>query len=271
MCHGVPAQGRLVSLVFERGGMEQGSCFAKADVCLILFPSSRLTSALLASKTENFYMKIEDLLQISNPPDRSVLVSLEFVLCKVLHFDLKVRSPFLPLHGLYLELESFLRAGGGSGGDSPPSAKPPPLGEAYVKAKANADHLLSTDAQLLYTPSQLAWGCFRAACKTTGLADEFEAWFEDRLRDSAGAEEIATLKEAMDAVDSFLARTLELAPAENSRLRDKLLKCLDPAKNPASAVSKKREEEAKQRQEERKKKKREVEMRKHAELGDVFQ
>jgi hypothetical protein len=43
-----------------------------------------LTSALLASKAENFHTDLPTLLQISNPPDASVVVNLEFDLCRVL-------------------------------------------------------------------------------------------------------------------------------------------------------------------------------------------
>lgn len=224
----------------------------------------------MASKTENYQTEIKDILQIANPPDRSVIIALEFVLCQVLKFDLKVRHPFLPLHGLYLELIDYLK--GDSKGDTPPaegSTPLPSLSAAYAKAKQNADHLMSTDAQLLFTPAQLAWTCLRAGMKDTGMSEDWDGFIEKRL----GVEDDGRrrlLESRMDEAAGYLKLKLELTPPEAGKLREKLAKCANPLKDPNSAVAKARKEEAAKREEERRKAKREKETTKHAALSDVF-
>ncbi|KAI9033154.1 cyclin-like protein [Hyaloraphidium curvatum] len=119
-----------------------------------------LTSALLASKTESFAMELKDILQIANPPDRSVITNLEFVLCQVLQFELQVRHPYLPMHGIFLDFQQ---------------AHDAVLQEAYATARNVAEQCLSTDILLLYLPSQIAWACWMVACKRHALGEDWEA------------------------------------------------------------------------------------------------
>ena len=230
-----------------------------------------LTCALLASKTENCQTALSDLLQITNPPDRTTIVTLEFTLCQILKFDLKVRHPFLPLHGLYLELKDYLESE--TKGDSPPADPGTPpggssLSTAYAKAKQNADHLMSTDAQLLFTPSQLAWTCLRAAMKETGMGDEWDGYYEHRLGEEAEKRDL--LHKRMDEAGEFLQTKLELSPNESARLRDKLAKCMNPLKDPKSSVAKAKREEAAMKIKERQKAKRDAEMNQRGALENVF-
>ncbi|KAJ3343867.1 hypothetical protein HDU93_005150 [Gonapodya sp. JEL0774] len=54
-------------------------------------------------------MPIEDILsKFKDPPEKSTISELEFVVVRELKYDLKVRHPFGACHGIFLEMQDFL-------------------------------------------------------------------------------------------------------------------------------------------------------------------
>ncbi|KNE56980.1 cyclin ccl1 [Allomyces macrogynus ATCC 38327] len=119
----------------------------------------------LASKVENTKIDVSELMRVVKGLDPARIKELEFTVADVLRFEFAVRHPFEAVFGLYLDLQTVL-----------PVDQHAPLLDQLDKtrdaAMVWATYASTTDAMLVYMPSQVAMACWLLAARQTGLPFE---------------------------------------------------------------------------------------------------
>ena len=204
----------------------------------------RLTSLFLATKTENHLISIDTFAgKIKTTPEE--ILSLEFLVSQSLHFEYKVHHAHLAGHGLSLDMEvRHLLPDEVIGTRAEywisqtaniPSAT---IDAAWTRAKALIRVSRLTDAEFIYTPSQIALAAFRLADATAvdnwlGLKEprsgavEGEKMEHDALRECLIEIGELMLEAERKGVDTEAVREVDV------RLRW----ARNPEKDPKSAMS----------------------------------
>eukprot|EP00842_Homolaphlyctis_polyrhiza_P004477 jgi/Hompol1/502/HPOL_005332-RA len=207
-------------------------------------PKSILIACLfLSTKVENSTIPLDDFLaKIPKSPSASTMAELEFVISKGLNFEYAVHHPFWALHGLFLDVQTFIQA-------TQPRTKHADLIKRFYKAFNEATDLvkasLVSDVSLIYMPSQIALAAMMDKTDANGITSVLEAYLEDRFqtepkerRDGLQAR-IAEIRECLNSIDK-----LEVDKAAAGAISSKLKTCMNLEMDVNSRVYSKRAHDA---------------------------
>ncbi|KAH8916904.1 cyclin-like protein [Atractiella rhizophila] len=216
-----------------------------------------LTCLWLSTKTENWIVEADKFADMVRA-DREEILKLEFVICQSLGFQFKVHHAHTAAYGLFLDMQSL---------DLDPT-RASKLHESLTDVQALLAHARLTDLEFLYSPSQIALATFV-------LVDPEEAWrwlaAKEELKPQKGDVEMGNeemkllLEEIGRCIREQEERKVEL---ETVRAVDKQLRlCMNPEKDPNSALYKMKMEEKERREREEELEKAE---KRAMEVDDVF-
>ncbi|KAL1917324.1 uncharacterized protein VTP21DRAFT_4980 [Calcarisporiella thermophila] len=197
-----------------------------------------LTCIYLATKTQNNHISIDDFLKDIPRTSSDDVLGLEFVVSQGLRFHFAVHHPYLPLHGLFLDMQNVI--------DDKEA-----LRRVNERAIDLVHQSLFTDLCFVYQPSQIALGLLRMAARENGL--DINGYLEGKTKEDT--QSLAMLTRICEDIERVMAgftpTTQETAKDIDRRRR----LCLNPAKNPESQLYKKRQQEREKAEEERRQKK----------------
>ncbi|KAI5479387.1 cyclin H [Pseudohyphozyma bogoriensis] len=213
--------------------------FYLRNTCMDYHPKNvMLTCVFLATKTENFPVSIDSFSsRIKSSPED--ILSLEFLVSQSLKFEYKVHHAHVAAYGLSVDMKA--------GGD--PASE---VDEAYHSAHKLVKFSRLTDAEFIYTPSQIAIAAFRLV--NPSLIDKWIGVKEAKV-DSRKAEgkksmegEVLAQGELLEYLDEAgrLIQAAEKNPVDKQAVTevDKRLRwARNPEKDPKSALYKKRKAE----------------------------
>ncbi|KAL3885288.1 hypothetical protein ACJMK2_025371 [Sinanodonta woodiana] len=197
-----------------------------------------LTSVYLASKVEEFNVNISQFvgnLKGDREKFASIILGFELLLMDKLHYHLTVHNPFRPLEGFLIDLKTKFK-----GVDD--------VEKLRKGAEEFLDKSLSTDACLLFSPSQLALAAVLSSGSKEGM--NLESYATDVLL--AGAKEDEQRKTIYQ-----IKRIRYIVKNQEPMLRDqigpiqkKLEQCRNQENNPESEIYKRKLEEMFEEEEE---------------------
>ncbi|KII93198.1 hypothetical protein PLICRDRAFT_49268 [Plicaturopsis crispa FD-325 SS-3] len=195
-----------------------------------------LTALFLATKTTNNPISLEA--YTSNIPKTSPsdVLDLEFLVAQSLGFEFAVWHAHRALWGIWLDLQSI-----------PVAVEDRPQ-EIYTTALNQLRASRLTDAELIYTPSQIALACLSLA--SPSLASQ---WIAFKLPSPSSS---STLEATVDAIKNMISTSGHVPDVESVREVDRRLKlCKNPEKVVGSkAYLARRAAEEKQAEEKRNRK-----------------
>jgi cyclin H len=218
-----------------------------------------LTALFLATKTTNHPISLETYTtHIPNTTPSDVL-DLEFLVAQSLGFEFAVWHSHRALWGIWLDLQVSYSLKCFSDGTllicflkSLPDC-PPDTREIYDKALSHVRASRLTDAELIYTPSQIAFAALSLAAP-----DLASQWSASKILPASPSSLLSadTLPVVMDGVKSFITSAGHLPNLEAVREVDRRLKlCKNPEKVVgSSAYLAKQAEEAKKAEDKRNRK-----------------
>lgn len=208
----------------------------------------RLTALFLATKTTNNPISLEAYTSHIPKTVPSDVLDLEFLVAQSLGFEFAVWHAHRALWGIWLDLQSLPNA---------PKERPQ---EIFDEAMNHVRASRLTDAELIYTPSQIALACLSLA------SPSFAAQWAASKQSVAPA----PLESSLEAVKVLVTQLGSPPDVESVRTVDRTLKlCKNPEKVVGSkAYLAKKAEEEKKAEEKRNKKAEDV--RKAMESGDPF-
>nr|ODN89598.1 cyclin H [Cryptococcus depauperatus CBS 7841] len=185
------------------------------------------TCLFLAAKTTNFPIPVD--VFVSKIPKLSAddVLEKEFLVAQSLGFEFWVRGPHEPLRGWGLELQDQ---------SDPPT-------EMILKALPIALNHLSisylTDAELIFTPSQISLACWRMADKML-----VESFLEQRYQYPLYGLTRSRLLEILDQIQEMISSTEGDIDLKKVKEIDKRLRqCTNPEKIPGTALYIRRKQE----------------------------
>ncbi|KAL8291802.1 hypothetical protein RQP46_002060 [Phenoliferia psychrophenolica] len=213
--------------------------FYLRNTCMDYHPKNvMLTCVFLATKTENHPISIDAFsAKIKSKPDD--ILSLEFLVSQSLRFEYKIHHAHLAAYGLSLDLQTT------------ETSSADLVAETDLKAQSFIRHSRLTDAEFIYTPSQIALSAYRLA--NPPLVD-----FWIGTKESRKGKEVATeneedlardeLVECLDQITEMIQNAIAnpVAKEKVKEVDQRLKWANNPEKDPNSALYKKRkaEEEA---------------------------
>ncbi|KAJ3415845.1 hypothetical protein HDV05_003909 [Chytridiales sp. JEL 0842] len=214
-----------------------------------------LTAVFLAAKVENVHKPLSEFLaKVPKAPTSEALLEMEFTLAAGLKFQFNVPQVRWALHGLFLDMQTYLGTLNTSRSVLEASLKK--LVETYAKAIELGKTSLYTDLTFTHWPSQVAMGCMLMAGEGTAFKDEV-----DRLLSSENTERLVDLQLCLDEVKEAIKRQIaseankEAIKAEGSRIDAKLKSFRNPEFISDSALHTKRKREEQQEKEAKRMKK----------------
>jgi len=194
----------------------------------------------LATKTTNHPISLETYTaHIPNTTPSDVL-DIEFLVAQSLGFEFAVWHSHRALWGIWLDLQSLP--------DCPPNTR-----EIYDKALGHVRASRLTDAELIYTPSQIAF-----AALSLVAPDQATQWSTSKIPHVSSSSHLSadTLPVVVDSIKSLITSTGHPPDLEAVREVDRRLKlCKNPEKVVgSSAYLAKKAEEAKKVEEKRNRK-----------------
>ncbi|KAJ3366246.1 hypothetical protein GGF32_006695 [Allomyces javanicus] len=181
----------------------------------------------LASKVENTKIDVSELMRVVKGLDPARIKELEFTVADVLRFEFAVRHPFEAVFGLYLDLQTVL-----------PVDQHAPLLDQLDKtrdaAMVWATYACTTDAMLVYMPSQVAMACWLLAARQTGLP------FEQRFLNAPNKfppAELASLRTILADIVRILDPRTVVKKDRAALVMRKLETCRNPLFVPDSALA----------------------------------
>jgi len=225
--------------------------FYLRNTCMDYHPKNvMLTCLFLSTKTENHVKSIGDFTsKIPNCSDDDVL-ALEFLVSQSLKFQFKVHHAYLAGRGIAMDLQTLITE----------ETELNDFVEVTVpQAQATINQLRLTDAEFLYTPSQIALAAYHLHAPSLAerwLASKIERRNASTLRSVEAKKEEEEEQKKMDRMLSDLKQTV-LVPVQDlieqaSRSVDveavrevdrRLRYCKNPEKDPSSSLYKKRQAE----------------------------
>ena len=225
------------------------SCTFPAHTSLIgLLISYRLTALFLATKTTNNPIPLEaytSQIPKTNPSD---VLDLEFLVAQSLGFEFAVWHAHRALWGIWLDLQSL------------PDVPAGQLQDIYDNAMTHLRASRLTDAELIYTPSQIALACISLSSPELG-----SKWSASKYSGSAN-----TLQPTIGTIKSLITQSGRPPDVESVRTVDRRLKlCKNPEKVVGSKAYLARKAEQERKAEEKRNRKAD-EVRRAMEGGDPF-
>lgn len=213
-----------------------------------LFISGRLTVLFLATKTTNNPISLEAYTSHIPKTIPSDVLDLEFLVAQSLGFEFAVWHAHRALWGIWLDLQSL---------PDTPAERPQDI---YDTAMMHVRASRLTDAELIYSPSQIALACMSLA--SLAIASQ---WSASKISGSTD-----TLQPTIEKIKSLITQSGYIPDVESVRTVDRRLKlCKNPEKVVGSKayLAKKAEEE---RKADAKRSRKADEIRKAMENGDPF-
>ncbi|KAI9597555.1 cyclin-like protein [Syncephalis fuscata] len=189
-----------------------------------------LTCLYLASKTEGFFLSINDFVGKFKKVTAQSVTDMEMIVCESLKFHFTIHQPYRPLYGFFLDLQVSCRVMGGLSMDI--------LRTTYDHAIKWVSTSLFTDVCLLYQPSQVALAAWRLAANETGLDITRYRYLTglpsaiDQIDPLALEQLMATLDSITSILRNYTPITRQQVESIDRRLRD----CRNPALNPLCAL-----------------------------------
>ncbi|CCM00917.1 uncharacterized protein FIBRA_02963 [Fibroporia radiculosa] len=208
-----------------------------------------LTALFLATKTTNNPISLEAYTSHIPKTAPSDVLDLEFLVAQSLSFDFAIWHAHRALWGIWLDVQSL------------PDAPMDELRAAYDIALKHVRAARLTDAELVYTPSQIALACLSLAAPT--LASSWARW---KFPNQPEPPVLAVL----ESIKTMIATHGVPPDVEAVREVDRRLKlCKNPEKVVGSSAYQKKQEEAERKADEKRRRKA-AEVRKAMEDGDPF-
>ncbi|KZT06844.1 cyclin-like protein [Laetiporus sulphureus 93-53] len=209
-----------------------------------------LTALFLATKTTNHPISLESYTAHIPKTAPADVLDLEFLVAQSLGFDFAVWHPHRALWGLWLDVQQTL-----------PDVSIQELRDAYEKALDHVRASRLTDAEFIYTPSQIALACLSLA--SPSLAS---SWARSKFPNVQSPPVLAVL----DPIKVIILSCGSSPDVEAVREVDRRLKlCKNPEKVVGSKAYLRKQEEAERKAEEKRKRKAD-EARKAMEDEDPF-
>ncbi|KAJ3554699.1 hypothetical protein NM688_g2974 [Phlebia brevispora] len=219
-----------------------------------------LTALFLATKTTNHPIPLEAYTSRIPKTSPSDVLDLEFLVAQSLGFDFAVWHAHRALWGLWLDIQSL------------PDISMEELRKAYETALTHVRASRLTDAEFIYTPSQIALACLSLAAPQ--IATAWATFKQDFAQSSPSSTPSAQPDSGLAAVLEFI-KTMILtngSPPNVEAVRevDRRLKiCKNPEKVVGSNAYKRKQDEKERKAEEKRQRKAELARKAMAE-GDPF-
>ncbi|OJT11059.1 Cyclin mcs2 [Trametes pubescens] len=208
-----------------------------------------LTALFLATKTTNHPISLESYAAHIPRTVPSDVLDLEFLVAQSLGFDFAVWHPHRALWGIWLDVQNI------------PDASIEELSRAYEAAVGHVRAARLTDAEFIYTPSQIALACFSIASPTLA-----SAWAHAKFPSSPRP----PVLEVLDPIKTLILRDGSPPDVEAVREVDRRLRlCKNPEKIPGSNAYIKKQQEKERKADEKRRRKAEA-VRIAMEDGDPF-
>lgn len=190
-----------------------------------------LTSLYLACKVEEFNVSIAQFvgnLKGDRNKAADLVLSYELMVMEKLHFQLTVHSPYRPLEGFIIDLKTRYRQ---------KLDDPEKLRKA---AEAFLDGSLNTDVMLLFPPAHIAMAALRQSASVNKV--DLDEYFSLLVEHSE--ERLLQLKSTISKIRNIVKKVERVNRENIKRLEQKLEKCRNQSKNPASEEWKRKIQEA---------------------------
>ncbi|KAI0651732.1 cyclin-like protein [Trametes meyenii] len=208
-----------------------------------------LTALFLATKTTNHPISLESYASHIPRTVPSDVLDLEFLVAQSLGFDFAVWHPHRALWGMWLDMQTL------------PDALIEELAKAYENAVGHARAARLTDAELVYTPSQIALACFSLASPTLA-----SAWARSKFSSLSHP----PVLDVLEPIKALILRDGSPPDVEAVREVDRRLKlCKNPEKIPGTNAYIKKQQAKEQKADEKRLRKAEA-ARIAMEEGDPF-
>ncbi|ORY50475.1 cyclin-like protein [Rhizoclosmatium globosum] len=198
-----------------------------------------MTCIFLASKIENSYLELKDILAkvpASQRPSEEVIKETELVVADTIGFQFMVHQVKWPLHGLFLDLQTYFASIHQS--QEPRKQAIQNLVLIYNRACELAKIAISSDLQFTHYPSQIALGSFlMASTELDLLKSELNQYISYRI-DWVDVGTIAALHTKLEGVaDAIKAQqefeklakdTKSVVSQKAKEVAAKLTKCMNP-------------------------------------------
>ncbi|KAJ7357162.1 cyclin-like protein [Mycena albidolilacea] len=220
----------------------------------VIVLQSRLTALFLATKTTNNPISLEAYTNNIPKTDPSDVLDLEFLVAQSLGFEFAVWHAHRALWGIWLDLQTVPTA---------PRDRATTQSEIYDAALRHVRASRLSDAELIYTPSQIALAALSMA--SAQLATE---WAESKF--PSGSLSLSTLQSTLGSIKTLIEAASHPVDVERVRGVDLRLKlCKNPEKVVGSKayLAKKAEED---RKAEEKRNRKVIEVEKAMAEGDPF-
>ena len=196
-----------------------------------------LTCLYVACKTEDCYISAAELGRLVGMP-ADVLLRSELVLLQGLDFDLQIHSFYRALEGCFADVSEWSNTGNGQHALSAAQFQ-----DLKMAANQTADHLLLSDAPLLFTPGQMGLSAVRFELLKKFSDIDFQSYLQHMAAShngsSGGAAAAVALSKVLDLIDAEAAVT----PLQHEEVVDvdRKLKSLRKKLIAAGVVGKKKE------------------------------
>ncbi|OZJ05989.1 hypothetical protein BZG36_01234 [Bifiguratus adelaidae] len=209
----------------------------------------------LATKVENEVMPLDDFASKLRIADVQSVLSMEFTVCQGIKFEFTIQHPIRPCRGFFLDMQHS-------------TSDTKALREIYNAAHNLILSSLLTDLCFLYQAPQIALACLQKAASLQH-SDIVDKYIETRLlntSDTSASTEPGrlaksdlqrVLKDIQEVLDKDENVSMDVARQLDRRLRI----CQNPAKNPESALYKKRQAEKEAAENEKRRQKAKTEER----------
>lgn len=208
-----------------------------------------LTALFLATKTTNHPISLEAYTSHIPKTATSDVLDLEFLVAQSLGFDFAVWHAHRALWGLWLDVQNL------------PDAPVEELRSCYDTALKHVRASRLTDAELIYTPSQIGLACLSLASPSLAAT-----WLRSKYPDTPEPPALAVV----ETISTLIVAHGSPPDVEAVREVDRRLKlCKNPEKVVGSKAYAKKQDEAERKAEEKRRRKA-AETRKAMEDGDPF-
>ncbi|KAL4223898.1 hypothetical protein ACF0H5_017361 [Mactra antiquata] len=205
-----------------------------------------LTCVYLSCKVEEFNVSIGQFvgnLKGDREKFANIILGFELLLMDKLHYHLTVHNPFRPLEGFLIDLKTRYF-----------KDKPESVERLRKNAEEFVEKSMSTDACLIFSPSQLALAAIIYSAGEDGIS--LDNYVTSVLLNKTGPEDIKKMVSQIKRIKSLVKNQEPLHRELIGPVQRKLENCRNQSNNPESEVYKRRLEEMFEEEEEERSRKR---------------
>lgn len=192
-----------------------------------------LTCVYLASKVEEFNISITQFvgnLKGDREKFTNTVLSFELLLMKKLHYHLTVHNPYRPLEGLIIDVKTRCKA-----------LEKSRIERLRKGAEEFLDKSLSTNASLIFAPSQIALAAILASAEADKVS--LESYLTDVLLGGAAPDEIKKTVYQLKRIRYMVSTQEPVQKEQVGQIQRKLEQCRNQENNPDSEVYKRKIQE----------------------------